>query len=135
MIETGSERTGAANSPVLKAMRLLSEVARSDVAVTLADLSRALDLPKPTSLRLARALESVGFVHKDPLTGRYAIGRGFEDIALCALRNSAGHDTRRLIMDELAARIGARVNFVVLKAGRVLHVEWVEFDLADPRRH
>jgi DNA-binding IclR family transcriptional regulator len=92
----------------------------------LAELSRAMKLPKPTTFRLARALENTGFLHKDPLTLRYQVGSSFEDVALNGLRNSAAHGARRKLMNELAERLGARVNLVVLKAGSLSFVQWVE---------
>ena len=113
-------------SPVLKALRLLAHVAASSEPPTLAELSRAMQLPKPTTYRLARALESAGFVRKDPLTLRYQIGTAFENVALSGLRNSAAHGTRRLLMNQLAEQLGARVNLVVLKAGNLAFVQWVE---------
>jgi DNA-binding IclR family transcriptional regulator len=60
------------------------------------------------------------------LTRRYLIGALFEDIALSALRFGAGHSARRLLMDQLAQRLGARINLVVLRAGNLSFVEWVE---------
>ena len=113
-------------SPVLKAFRLLAHLAASREPVTLAALSRALKLPKSTTHRLARSIESAGFLHKDPLTRRYRIGAAFEDLAIGALRYGAGHAPRRLLMNGLAERLGARVNLVVLKAGNIFSVEWVE---------
>jgi DNA-binding IclR family transcriptional regulator len=113
-------------SPVLKALRLLAHIAGGGEPAALADLSRALKLPKPTAYRLARALERAGFVRQDPLTRRYRIGSGFEDVALTALRNGAAHGARRSLMNELAERLNARVNLVVLKAGNISFAEWVE---------
>jgi IclR family transcriptional regulator, acetate operon repressor len=120
-IELGSDR-----SPVIKALRLLAHLAANKDAVALADLSRALKLPKPTTYRLARSIETAGFVHKDPLTRRYRVGAAFEDLALTALRYGAGHAPRQLLMNRLAEQLGARVNLVVLKAGSISNVEWVE---------
>lgn len=113
-------------SPVAKALRLLAHIAGRDEPPMLAELSRAMKLPKPTTFRLARALENAGFVHKDPLTLRYQVGSSFEDVALNGLRNSAAHGARRSMMNELAERLGARVNLVVLKAGNLSFVQWVE---------
>jgi IclR family transcriptional regulator, acetate operon repressor len=113
-------------SPVMKALRLLAHIAASEEAPGLAELSRAMKLPKPTTHRLARALESAGYITKDPLTLRYQIGWSFEDIALNGLRNSAAHGYRRRIMSELAERLGARVNLVVLKSGNLSFVQWVD---------
>ena len=126
MDETAKLPPDAERSPVMKALRLLTQLARSPEPMGLADISRALKLPKPTSYRLARALETCGFVQKDPLTRRYSVGASFEDVALSALRNGASHSERRLVMDELAERLGARINIAVLKSGKLLFVEWVE---------
>jgi IclR family transcriptional regulator, acetate operon repressor len=116
----------ADRSPVMKALRLLVHVARGKESSALAELSRTLGLPKPTTYRLLRTLESAGFVQRDPLTRRYLIGLLFEDIALSALRFGAGHRARRLLMDQLAQRLGARINLVVLRSGNLSFVEWVE---------
>jgi IclR family acetate operon transcriptional repressor len=116
----------AERSPVMKALRLLAHIAASQEAPGLAELSRAMKLPKPTTHRLARVLEQAGYITKDPLTLRYQIGWSFEDIALKGLRNSAAHGYRRRIMSELAERLEARVNLVVLKSGNLSFVQWVD---------
>jgi DNA-binding IclR family transcriptional regulator len=110
----------------MKSLRLLAHIAGSAEAPALAELSRAMHLPKPTTFRLARALESAGYINKDPLTLRYHIGLSFEDIALECLRNSAAHGFRRRVMSELAERMEARVNLVVLKSGNLSFVQWVD---------
>src|SRR3954469_14006495 len=111
MNETLEIEAVADKSPVLKALKLLSHVAQSLEPVMLADLSRALGLPKPTSYRLATMLERAGYMRKDPLTLRYSIGPKFEDIALSGLRNGGAGVGRRALMDALARRARARVNF------------------------
>jgi IclR family transcriptional regulator, acetate operon repressor len=113
-------------SPVLKAFRLLTHLATSPEPVALAELSRALKLPKPTTHRLAQSIERAGFLQKDALTRRYRVGAALEDLAIGALRHGTSHASRRLIMNRLAERLGARVNLVVLRAGSISSVEWVE---------
>jgi len=114
------------NSPVLKALKLFAYVAQASERPMLAELSRAVALPKPTSYRLALMLEAAGYLHKDPQTLRYSVGPKFEDVALSGLRNGGAGGARRLIMEGLAKRLGARVNFVVLRAGELAFVEWVD---------
>lgn len=126
MDETVKTGLAADKSPVLKALRLLAHIADSTAPPGLAELSRAMRLPKPTTYRLARALETAGFVLKDPLTLRYQVGANFENVALNGLRNSAAHGARRKLMNELAEKLGVRVNLVVLKAGNLSFVQWVE---------
>jgi IclR family transcriptional regulator, acetate operon repressor len=125
-IEPPAQQLGLKKSPIIKALRLLGYLAQSRQPVALAEMSRALRLPKATGHRLAQTLEGAGFVQKDPLTLRYSVGHGFEAVALGALRNGAGSNARRLLMDDLSARLGVRTNFAVLKAGKLILVEWVE---------
>ena len=126
MDETVGKPPAVDKSPVLKALSLLSHVAQCDEPVMLADLSRAVRLPKPTSYRLASMLERAGYMRKDPLTLRYSIGPKFQDIALSGLRNGGAGAGRRFLMDALASRVGARVNFVVIRGSELLNVAWVE---------
>src|SRR5258708_28005276 len=71
-------------------------------------------------------LERDGFIDKDPITLRYSLGSQFENMALIALRNGATANLRRRLMQELAQRLGVRINFAVLKSGKLMLVEWVE---------
>lgn len=114
------------NSPVLKALKVFSYVARASEPPMLAELSRAVALPKPTSYRLALMLENAGYLYKDPHTLRYSVGPEFEDVALSGLRNGGANGARRLVMEGLAKRLRSRVNFVVMRAGELAFVEWVE---------
>ena len=123
---TGDLSCANEKSPVIKALRLLEHLAHSDEQVSLADLSRKLLLPKATSHRLASMLERDGIVEKDPVTLRYSLGSHFESIALCALRNGASANLRRQLMEQLADRLGVRINFAVLKSGKLMLVEWVD---------
>ena len=123
---TGGRSSASEKSPVWKALRLLDHLAHSSEQVSLADLSRKLLLPKTTSHRLAAMLEREGFIDKDPVTLRYSLGSQFENMALIALRNGATANLRRRLMEELAGRLGVRINFAVLKSGKLMLVEWVE---------
>lgn len=63
----------------MKAVRILRAVAREAAAVSLADLSAATCLPKPTAHRLMSELEHPRLVARDPLTRRYLLGPDLED--------------------------------------------------------
>jgi IclR family transcriptional regulator, acetate operon repressor len=54
------------------------------------------------------------------------VGPALEDVSLLALRNGARTNMRRLLMEDLAERLGVRVNFAVLKSGKLMLVEWVD---------
>ena len=116
----------------MKAVRILHVVAKEATAVSLADLSAAAHLPKPTAHRLMFELERLRLVARDPLTRRYRVGPDLEDLAVEAMRNAMSQSGRRLHMERLAEKIGERINIGVMSAGRVVYVEWV--DSAGPLR-
>ena len=108
-----------------KALRLLSRLAASGGSVALPELSRIAGLSRPTAFRLAQLLAREGFVAQDPLTHRYALGPDFDTLALNALRNGPAQRGRQWRMNQLAAKLGVRVNLVLLRAGKLDYVEWV----------
>lgn len=118
--------SSAKRSPLGKATRLLQAVAKGPAAASLADLSAAARLPKPTAHRLMFELERLRLIARDPLTRRYRIGPGLEDLAIDTMRNGSAQSGRRLHLERLAEKIGERVNVGVVSAGKVVYVEWVE---------
>ena len=116
----------ANRSPLVKAIRILRAVAKDATAVSLADLSSAAGLPKPTAHRLMSELERLRLVARDPLTRRYRVGPDLEDLAVDAMRHAIFQSGRRLHMERLAEKIGERINIGVMSAGKVVYVEWVE---------
>jgi IclR family transcriptional regulator, acetate operon repressor len=113
-------------SPVLKAIGILRHVAQQEAAVTLANLSRAVGLPKPTAYHLGRILERAGLISRDPLSRRYQLGSAFDTLAFSGLRNGVSQNRRRLLMENLSQKVGERINLGVLSGGKALYVEWVE---------
>jgi DNA-binding IclR family transcriptional regulator len=116
----------SSRAPLVKAVRILHAVAKDAVAVSLADLSTAARLPKPTAHRLMSELERLRLVARDPLTRRYRVGPDLEDLAVDAMRHAIYQSGRRLHMERLAEKIGERINVGVMSAGKVVYVEWVE---------
>lgn len=114
------------NSPITKAVRLLAHVAREDTPVTLADLSAAVKLPKPTVHRIAALLEEEGFLDKDPLTRRYSVGAAFHDLCFHAIRNGPAHRERCFILQRLSEKLGETINLAVLVGREVMYIERVE---------
>src|SRR5262245_53567620 len=106
----------ATRSPLMKAVRILHAIAKEAAAVSLADLSAAARLPKPTAHRLMSELERLRLVARDPLTRRYRVGSDLEDLAVEAMRNAVSQSGRRLHMDRLAEKIGVRITSGVIAA-------------------
>lgn len=94
--------------------------------MTLAGLSAAAKLPKPTVHRIAALLEHEGFLHKDPLTRRYSAGRAFHDLCLHAIRSAPAHRDRQVLLQRLSEKLGETVNLGLLSGGEVIYLERVE---------
>lgn len=116
---------GQLKSPVLKAFRILARVVQEEIPISLAHLSAALGLPKPTVHRLALLLEREGLLQKDPLSRQYVIGSALEELAFGAVRNAPGHGMRRLLMQRLSEKIGESINLGVLSGEAVVYLERV----------
>lgn len=114
------------SSPVLRALTVLSHVARASAPVTLAGLSSAVGLPKPTVHRLAALLEHAGLVHKEPLTRRYVVGSALVDLGLQAIRAAPGHRQIQFLLQRLSEKLGETVNLGVLSGGEVVYLDRVE---------
>ena len=59
---------------IISAFGILDEIALADAPVNMADISRALDLPKSSVHRLLRALESVDAVVRRSVDKKYTLG-------------------------------------------------------------
>lgn len=116
----------AADSPVVRALRILAAVARADGPVSLAELCQMVGLPKATVHRLAGLVEAEGLIERDPLARRYVVAGGFDDLALRALRTAPVHRNRRAILKRLSERLGETVNVGVMHGGEVMYVDRVE---------
>lgn len=114
------------DSPVVKALRVLTAVVEAAEPISLADLSAAVALPKPTVHRLAAILVREGMLEKDPLTRRYAVARGFHDLAFRAIRSAPVHRARQFLLQRLSEKLGETVNLGVLSEGTVIYLERVE---------
>ena len=120
------DRKDAAPSPVLKAIAVLAHVARASAPVSLAALSDALHLPKPTAYRLAALLDHAGLLRKDPLTRRYVVGTALIEMGFDALRSAPAHRNRQLLLERLSEKLGETVNLGVLAGHEVVYLDRVE---------
>ncbi len=121
-----TERNSIQSSPVLRALTLITHIARASAPVTLAGLSSAVGLPKPTVHRLAALLEHAGFVDKEPLTRRYVVGSALVDLSFQAIRAAPGHHQIQLLLQRLSEKLEETVNLGVLSGGEVVYLDRVE---------
>lgn len=103
-------------------LRLLAGGARG---LSLAEISRSMELPKGTVLGILRTLQHVGFVEQDEATGHYRLGGG---LLRLGTRYLDGNELRTRALnwaDSLASRSGESVRIGTLHEGQVLVVHHV----------
>ncbi|NKY96858.1 IclR family transcriptional regulator [Nocardiopsis alborubida] len=103
-------------------LRILATGARG---LSLAEISRSLELPKGTVLGILRTLQHVGFVEQDPESGRYRLGGGMLSLGT---RYLDGNELRTRALnwaDSLASRSGESVRIGTLHKHQVLVVHHV----------
>ncbi|WP_017571918.1 IclR family transcriptional regulator [Nocardiopsis halotolerans] len=103
-------------------LRILATGARG---LSLAEISRSLELPKGTVLGILRTLQHVGFVEQDTESGRYRLGGGMLSLGT---RYLDGNELRTRALnwaDSLASRSGESVRIGTLHKHQVLVVHHV----------
>jgi len=123
MPEKTEERDGA--SAMLRALDLLGEVARSEVALGVPELCVRLALPKPTVHRLCQKLEAESYLLRDPDGRRFTAGPRFLRMGFDMLRNSVSAE-RRGILEQLVEVAGETCNFVTRVGTEAVYLDRVE---------
>ncbi|MGA3184191.1 MAG: IclR family transcriptional regulator [Candidatus Dormibacteria bacterium] len=103
-------------------MHLLSGRARR---LSLVELSAQMGLPKGTVFGILRTLQQVGFVEKDPDSGKYQLGAALLHLGSLYLDGNELRSRALNWADSLAARSNEEVRIGTLHDGRVLVVHHV----------
>jgi len=113
-------------SSVEKAFAVLETLASRRGPVSLAEVTQAVRLSKPTVCRLLHQLEGLGYVARAPGSRDYRIGPGVERIG-------GGHDpysglkaAARPLLRELHGALNETVNLAVLEGTQVLYLDYIE---------
>jgi DNA-binding IclR family transcriptional regulator len=115
------ERSGTVD----KALRLLEVLHQARAPLSLAELSRALLLPKSTSHRLLASLLNGSLVEQQP-DGRYALGIGLVRLGLGALALDPVVRACQLELERAAQELGETFFLVKARAGRLVVLSKVE---------
>lgn len=112
-------------SSVLKALELLSEVARRPAPVGVSELARDLDLPRSSVHLMLSTLQEAGWL--DRLDGgRYRLSMAIVRLGQAALEQADLGRRALPTMEALAAATGEAVSLSVLDGGEALIVQRVE---------
>lgn len=117
------------SSPALKAFGLLETIAAMDHAPTLAELTDAASLPKPTLHRWLSMLEGAGLIQRLPDGRRYELATRATSLAFTILSNNPGSMQRHSILQRVARDLGESCNFTVLQGSEVVYLDRVEATL------
>jgi DNA-binding IclR family transcriptional regulator len=115
------ERSGTVD----KALRVLEVLHRAQAPLALAELSRALSIPKPTTHRLLASLQSAALVEQQD-DGRYALGIGLVRLGLGALALEPVVRASQLELERAAHELGETFFLVKARGGRLVVLSKVE---------
>ena len=115
------ERSGTVD----KALRVLEVLHRARGPLALAELARALEIPKPTTHRLLASLLVAALVEQQA-DGRYALGVGLVRLGLGALALDPVVRASELELERAARELGETFFLVKARAGRLVVLSKVE---------
>ncbi len=124
--DPGNDDAAPAGSAVLRAIRIAEMVLTSPTPPALADICRAVSLPKPTVFRILATLEAAGVVGREPGSKRYHCGGRASRMAGSVLLNSPGRCGRHAILEELVEQVGETCNLTIPDGNSVLYLDRVE---------
>jgi DNA-binding IclR family transcriptional regulator len=108
-----------------KMLDILETIRESRSGLALADLSRALGLPKPTAYRIVATLESRGYISRNP-AGHYLVAKKFYDLQPDVSEEQALLHAAQPVMAKLVDSCRETVNLGVLDGGEVVVISTVE---------
>lgn len=114
------------NQSVEKAFTLLQAFTDARPQLRVTELAQLTDLGQSTVSRLLATLEAIGYVIRDPESGRYRVGNEVIRLAGLALNQSPVHRAARQIAQDLAHATGLGANVgerSEATAVRLLHFE------------
>lgn len=91
--------------------------------VSAADLAAALGVDRSTGWRLARSLQSIGWLHHDETTGRYRLGLPLFELGSRVFDTIDLRDEARLVMTELVASTGESVDLAIRDGDSVVFID------------
>src|SRR5450432_3207561 len=119
------EQSETRSGTVDKALKVLAVLHRARAPLALAELSRALGIPKSTTHRLLASLLGPALVEQGA-DGRYALGMGLVRLGLGALAQDPIVRACELELERAARELGETFFLVKARAGRLVVLSKVE---------
>ncbi len=109
-----------------RAMDVVEYIVQAGRAVSVAELTRNLGLPKPSAHRICASLEELRMLARDPVARGMAVGPRLTRLALDALLASAEDGPRRRIIRSVVEEAGETCTLTVMDGDEVLCLDRVE---------
>jgi IclR family transcriptional regulator, KDG regulon repressor len=119
---------GSAESPsiaVHRALAMLDAIARSNHGLTNSELSRKLKVPKSSTTYVLRALESGGYVRREP-EGKYRLGLTLLSLSHRAIASLDIRDIAQPVLQSLVDASGLTAHLAVLDQGQAVYIAKVD---------
>lgn len=116
-------------SIALRAFSLLEYIAKAEGSVSLDEIARGCDLPKPTAFRILDMLRGAALLQRDPEGKRYIMGPRLSLLAYEVLQHSIQRAECHHILEDLVDEIGETCNITMLDGNEVLYLDRVETKL------
>jgi DNA-binding IclR family transcriptional regulator len=126
MIQSGASRSSYWVPILGSAMRILEVFYEADADLTLHEISAKAKVGKTSAFRILFTLDSVGYVEKDPASGKYRLGLG---IIEAARKTLAGRDlvqVARPHLKKLRDEFDETTNLAALRDDKIVYLEIFE---------
>ncbi len=90
------------------------------------ELALAMGVDRSTGWRLARSLEHVGWLQRDPVSGRYRLGMALFELGTRVLDTIDVRDEARRVMTELVASTGESVDLAIRDGDSVVFIDKID---------
>jgi DNA-binding IclR family transcriptional regulator len=91
--------------------------------LSLAQVAKMADLPRPTTHRILTALKEIGFIEQDTRRGTYGLGIGLFELGSIALANMDIHREAKPFVDRLGRLTGETVHLGVFNGEHIVVIE------------
>lgn len=111
---------------VEKALTILNMFTKKRPEWSLTELSRDLDMSKPTVLRILNTLEKYGYVQKNKVNGRYRLGMKVFDLGSVVVNQFEVRSVALPVMREIRDRINEAVHLNIISGKERVCVEFLD---------
>ena len=115
------ESEAASGTPVERLFSVLSLAAKMGM-ISAADVVNMLDLPRPTAHRMISALESLDYLQKMPIKGKYAVAPKLVALAGSILGSTIVYAPIQTLLSTLAQRTGETCGLALMSMGEVEYI-------------